>query len=511
MKNIFIGLLLFCAIVSATCQKEDNHVLVLDDSNFEDSLAQYEHLLIEFYAPWCTHCKALAPEYSKAAEILKNNEPVIRLAKIDAVENEKTAKLFDIEGYPTIKLHSNGTYLEFTGGRTAQEIVSWSRKKISPPTKHLNSLEEINALTNSSQVSIVFFGANGSALFNIFEKVAKTDDQNLFYQVTDKTLFSKFGVEASNVILFKNFEEGRNNLTEAFTEESLKEFISEYSIPLVTHFNAVSAEAIFGHNKTAIFLFRLPGNEAHTKLEEAFKNAASAFKGKVKFVITGIEEELEASLAEYLSVTEADYPLIRLIEVKGEDQLRTYAFTEGDRVTNLASLTENNIHKFINDYLAGSLSPYFKSEEIPSTQPDNVYTVVGKSFKEVVINSDKNVLVEFYAPWCGHCKALAPVYEQLAKNFKSVENLLIAKIDGSANEVEDVQIEGFPILKFYPAGNKKAPEDYDGERDIESLTDYLNKKLNTKIESVKANLTTFEETEHEISGDDAENLGKVDL
>ncbi len=64
-----------------------------------------------------------------------------------------------------------------------------------------------------------------------------------------------------------------------------------------------------------------------------------------------------------------------------------------------------------------------------------VQVVVGTNFERVVLDKSKDVLVEFYAPWCGHCKQLAPVYEELGQTFSGVDSVVIAKVDMTANEV----------------------------------------------------------------------------
>lgn len=121
----------------------------------------------------------------------------------------------------------------------------------------------------------------------------------------------------------------------------------------------------------------------------------------------------------------------------------------------------------------GTLKPHLKSEPVPEKQEGPVTVVVGKSFEDVVLDTSKDVLVKFYAPWCGHCKKLVPIWDELAEAFKAHPSVVIAKFDATVNEAEGVQIKGYPTLTFYPRDNKKGIT-YEGERDLESLKKWLN-------------------------------------
>jgi protein disulfide-isomerase A1 len=113
------------------------------------------------------------------------------------------------------------------------------------------------------------------------------------------------------------------------------------------------------------------------------------------------------------------------------------------------------------------------SEDIPEDwNKENVKVLVGKNFDQVARDQTKNVLVEFYAPWCGHCKQLVPVWEKLADAFASDETIVIAKMDSTVNELEDVKVQSFPTIKYFPAGSNKIV-DYSGERTLEGFTKFL--------------------------------------
>ena len=100
----------------------------------------------------------------------------------------------------------------------------------------------------------------------------------------------------------------------------------------------------------------------------------------------------------------------------------------------------------------GKIEPQYQSEAIPETPvTDGVMTIVGKTFTEVTTDPKKDVMVEIYAPWCGHCQALEPEYKKLAEKFKDIDSVVIGKLDGTTNEHKDLNVDGYPTILFFPA------------------------------------------------------------
>lgn len=109
-------------------------VLTLTDYNFDDSIYNSDELwLVEFYAPWCGHCKQLAPEWEQAAKELRDSG--VRLAALDATQHKAKAEQFGIKGFPTIKYFAPGSSSksdakEYQGGRTSADIVQYALQKL---------------------------------------------------------------------------------------------------------------------------------------------------------------------------------------------------------------------------------------------------------------------------------------------------------------------------------------------------------------------------------------------
>lgn len=117
-----------------------------------------------------------------------------------------------------------------------------------------------------------------------------------------------------------------------------------------------------------------------------------------------------------------------------------------------------------------------------------VKDLLPSNFDDIVLKSGKPALVEFFAPWCGHCKNLAPIYDELAAAYEFAgDKVTIAKVDADEHKElgRKFGVQGFPTLKWFD-GKSDKPSDYKSGRDFDSLSAFVTEKTGIKPKVKKA-------------------------
>lgn len=336
----------------------------------------------------------------------------------------------------------------------------------------------MSEFTKSDDVVLLGYFQPGSAEEKEFAKVAEKYRND----------YSFGSIKAPSVVMFKKFDEGFAAFDGKVTEEALNSFIQAESVPLMAEIGPENYMKYF-ESKLPLAYFFYGDDEQRTKYGPLIESAIKEFKGKINAVY--IKASQFGQHAESLNLKK-EWP--GFVVHSMEKDLK-YPF-EGKEITTEA------INKFVGGIISGEIKPTFKSEPIPEKNDGPVKVIVHDNFDKTVFESKKDVLIEFYAPWCGACKNLAPVYEKLAAKYaklKGGDSLVIAKMDAVANDLPEslsFELRAYPTIKFFKAGSKE-PVDYEGDHSLKAFVEFLNQH-STKLNKVELEKQEIEEEEARI-------------
>lgn len=409
----------------------------------------------------CGHCKQLAPNYAKAASELKGTAV---LGAVDCTVEKDLCSEYGVQGFPTLKVFRSSTEKpsEYTGGRSSEDIVKYMKKQNEPAYHILTTPEEVDIFVEKDGVDVIgiFTDPNsGSAKAFIAAADSLRNDYN-FALVSDPTIAVKVvpGAADEQVVVVKSATDSATH-TGPLDTESIVTFVNTEAFPLVGEIGPENFQKYLDRGLNLVWFFIDPKSDKTADLMSAAEQVASEFKGKVSAVkLDGVRW---AEHAKHFGIPAGQLPGI---VAEDREQQKNYVFS--------GEPTAEALRAHFQGFVDKTLQPTIKSQEIPEDNSAPVKVVVGKNFEEIVINNDKDVFVEFYAPWCGHCKTLAPKYDELGKKFAGNEKVVIAKVDATENDTP-AKISGFPTLILYPGGDKTNPINYDGERNTQAMYDWI--------------------------------------
>eukprot|EP00486_Rosalina_sp_Unknown_P005419 CAMPEP_0201563502 /NCGR_PEP_ID=MMETSP0190_2-20130828/481_1 /ASSEMBLY_ACC=CAM_ASM_000263 /TAXON_ID=37353 /ORGANISM="Rosalina sp." /LENGTH=479 /DNA_ID=CAMNT_0047978379 /DNA_START=100 /DNA_END=1539 /DNA_ORIENTATION=- len=474
---LFTAFVLLCRADDDEEGGEDEAVFTLTTENFDKFIGDNPRVLVEFYAPWCGHCKALAPEYEKAAQAIAADEGIeAKLAKVDATVEKDLATKFGVKGFPTLKFFTGDPEVpaDYSGGRTESTIVQWLRTRSMPPVSILESSDDVDAFKKKGRVVLVgFFDAEGDEAKALNDVAEANRESVVVGQVTSKDV-SVDGTEFGKLYMFRDFGEPVVAYTgDSVTADGITEFLNAERFPLIDAIGPENYKDYVDRGLPLVWIsLNVDDEEEKDKVIESLMPFAKDAKGKLSF--TWVDAQKYAQHVQNLGITETPGILI------AGDNNKKFLFD--GKVT-----SEDDLKAYFEGYAAGTLSAHMKSEPVPEDNTDPVFVLVGSEFDKVV-GQDKDVFVEYYAPWCGHCKRLAPEYEKVGEAFADVDSVIIAKVDATENDTPE-EIKGFPTLIFYPKG-QTTPEGikYSGDRKQEAIIEWIKENASGDMSAVKTEL-----------------------
>ncbi|KAF3537470.1 hypothetical protein F2Q69_00020926 [Brassica cretica] len=220
--------------------------------------------------------------------------------------------------------------------------------------------------------------------------------------------------------------------------------------------------------------------ESAESLKSKFRKVATSYKGQGLSFLVGDAEGGKGAL-EYFGVEESQVPLVIIQTPDSKKYLK-------------ANVVVEEIESWMKDFKDGKVAVFKKSQPIPAENNEPVKVVVAETLDDIVLKSGKNVLIEFYAPWCGHCQKIAPILDEVALAFKNDPSVIIAKLDATANDIpsEPFDVKGFPTIYFRSVSGTVVA--YEGNRTKEDFISFIekNKPTTSHVEDTTSSSKTEE-------------------
>lgn len=448
-----LALALFGSVSQA--DKFDDVVTLLDNDDFDDHVSDNDYTLVMYFAPWCGHCKRFKPDFAEAAQALTGTASLVG---VDCTVEADLCQRFGVSGYPTIKWFSGdvANVRDYDGGRTKKDVLKWIDVQTSPAVTELADSDAVSAFyENKEGIFVVGFFDADSKESKTFAKVA----ENLRGEAKFGQAPASAASDSETIVLFRDFDEPKLVFDGKLKKKAVQSWIEAASFPLVGEIGPDNYKKYMDRGLPLFWLnINVDSEETEAYIDTA-REVAKDFQADLSFVILdGVKYENHAKSMGLSG---------KLPGAIIDAQPKKFLFSDDDE------FDVANLKTFVQGWKNGDLEPHLKSEPIPESNDEPVTVIVGKQFDELVLNNDNDVLVEFYAPWCGHCKSLAPEYEKLGEEFADNDKVVIAKMDSTANDNSVVEVKGFPTLVFFPADDKTNHRNYDGERKAPGLIKWI--------------------------------------
>jgi len=334
---------------------------------------------------------------------------------------------------------------------------------------------------HDSEIGVVAFVKAGSAEETAFVSVADQHREDFrFALVTSEKVTKHAGAKPSTYVVYRpaSFETRKEETPAKGTAADVKKFILKNAVPLAGVYDSSNSKtySMLGLPRIVVWsaIDKIKAPKQIDYYVNRLRKVAKDFLGKAVFVVA---DKSSTEFTELNFDKNAAFAL-GAIGVDGSKYKAPVA----------EKFTVEAVSSFATALLANKVDKYVKSEPEPAANDDTVVTVVGTSFDRIVNDKSKDVFIEFYAPWCGHCKQLAPKWEELAKKMKGHDSLVIAKIDATANDVPpQFAVRGYPTI-YLAKNDGSEPVKYEGAREVKDMQSWLKKNVSRKLKTKKDEL-----------------------
>ena len=473
MKSLkFIFLFIFDII---TCYGYDINIIEITQDNdklFYDS----NYSIIYYYNDKFPEHKKIISEYRNASKLSKLQNLPYQFFIMN-VKKYGTLKECNINP-PTIKIYTNKKVTLLSSPFYHKKIIRYLHKELNENLFKANSIEEIENFKNEYELQFILISTlnevNNSdyEIFKNFNPILSGFSESI--NCISQECINQFG--ENTITLLKNYDEKIIKFKDKVSINSLNNFIINHSLEIGGILNENIFSIITFYNLSSIIYFRDKNNKEQIEKDEIIKELGKENITNYKFFIADIKGSyFNNELKELFLLNENDLPTIHLFIPSN--------FTNYEIKTK--KISKKTIITFIKDVKEGKIEKEYNSDEVPESDVYSFNTIVGKTFKKIVLESNKPYLVLFIKnnkKLCPKCIIAGKIFQQVSDKYMKNLNYKtfgMGVIDVIYNEVNR-QINNIPFISFYHVNKKNDIIDYTGEFEKEELEKFISFHLGWK-------------------------------
>mmetsp|Transcript_20584 Transcript_20584/g.41517 ORF Transcript_20584/g.41517 Transcript_20584/m.41517 type:complete len:808 (-) Transcript_20584:65-2488(-) len=531
MAHLAAAWLAALPLASADFYNKNSGVVNLDVNSFDDAVNGNVPVLVEFYAPWCGHCKQLKPAWIQAAKKLKG---IVKVAAIDANDekNRAIAGRYGIRGFPTIKIFKGGLPTDYNGGRDANSIINAGYAALSSYSTRVTSKNHDKFTQNTELPRALLFTKSGStpvmwkALSTTFEGAIAFGEVKA---KKEKSLVEKYQKEypelkIPGIVVIPEGETAKGEVYSGSIKLSpIKSFFKRFaeiddpdawSLPELADESCMQAHC----GSAALCAIIAMANDNSLKQNKQVIQQVEEGRDDSLFKFAWIDNAKQQKfLKSAFDITPQDYPQVVVVSMRKKRFAPIIGSFSADNIDRsltrvlrggikTAPLVSKSFPKLEGNTKKCKAKPKPKPQQAPpkrdppkqkkpsggskSTIGASV-VLTSQNFKTLVLNSKAPWLVEFFAPWCGHCKQLAPHWKKAALKMRGM--VKFGTVDATVEQqlAHQYGIQGYPTIKFFKEGLPKKPADYQSGRTTGAIAGFAKTLMTSryvkKIKQDKAN------------------------
>ncbi|CAG8451955.1 11807_t:CDS:2 [Diversispora eburnea] len=267
-------------------------VITLTNSNFDDLIGS-GIWFIKFYAPWCGHCKKLAPTWEELGKVLKNK---VNVGEVDCTTTQDLCKRFRIEGYPTLKLfQSADDKIDYKGSRKLQSLQEFAEKVTTVRITEITA-EDLEEVKKNNDVFFIYYHDNSTPykIMRTMKILSRYFFTVKFYSSKDKNLKSTLKIDkVPTLVAMKDGIYPASSIEDFNDRLELKDWIQTEKYPLVPAVTSENYEDILSGTRLVV-LGILDPNQPQTFVtnQNLMKEVAKIYHQQAKERLSGDDKHV---------------------------------------------------------------------------------------------------------------------------------------------------------------------------------------------------------------------------